>query len=376
MKKIIVIGGGFAGISALAKLSKLRNEAEIVLIDKKEEFNFLPMLPDIVGRGVRPRFLTNDLQALSKRFGFNLIKDKVKKIDLEKKEVTTASQKIAYDYIVIASGSETNFYGNSMIEQNSHTLDSVNDVQNILKTIDTKKPKTIVIGGGGYTGIEIATNIRRHLVKCKRDSTIVIVERAPSLLGPLPEWMKAYVSQNLKRLSIEAFTECVIEKVENGTIWLSNGKNFDTILLIWSAGVKTADFIFELHAQKTPQGRIKVDEYLRLSDTCFVVGDATQIFHKEKPLRMAIQFAIAQGQIAAENIIRSIRGKPLKKYKPIDLGYVVPMANNYSCGTVLGVNLKGKLPTFFHYFMCIYRSVGLNNRLGIFVDLIKGGGGC
>jgi len=88
---------------------------------------------------------------------------------------------------------------------------------------------------------------------------------------------------------------------------------------------------------------------------------------------MAVQFSLSEGIIAAQNILKSIQKKELIPYKPKDLGYIVPMANNKSCGLILGLKVKGFLATIFHYFMCIYRSYGLKNRLGLIINLLKGG---
>jgi NADH dehydrogenase FAD-containing subunit len=84
-----------------------------------------------------------------------------------------------------------------------------------------------------------------------------------------------------------------------------------------------------------------------------------------------VQFAITQGDLAAANIISSIRKRPLKKYRPLDLGYIIPMANNLSCGNILGLNVSGVLATFLHFSMCIFRTLGWRNKAGILGDLIK-----
>jgi NADH dehydrogenase FAD-containing subunit len=92
---------------------------------------------------------------------------------------------------------------------------------------------------------------------------------------------------------------------------------------------------------------------------------------KECSLRMAVQFSIAQGECAAGNIARSIKGHALKKFVVRDLGYIIPLANNRSCGVIFGLKLKGVLPTALHLLMCMYRSYGVRNRLGIAGNLIK-----
>jgi NADH dehydrogenase FAD-containing subunit len=125
-----------------------------------------------------------------------------------------------------------------------------------------------------------------------------------------------------------------------------------------------------INADKNPQGRIKVDEYMRLADDCYVAGDAAYVPYKDGFLRMAVQFAITEGHNAASNIINSIRGLPLTKFKPVDMGYIIPMANNRSCGEIMRMRFKGKFATFLHFIMCIYRSCGIRKKLGIIKGLI------
>jgi NADH dehydrogenase FAD-containing subunit len=100
------------------------------------------------------------------------------------------------------------------------------------------------------------------------------------------------------------------------------------------------------------------------------LGDAAYVSGKAGFLRMAVQFAITQGENAGINIINSIKGLRLKEYTPVDSGYIIPMANNKSCGLVLGMELKGFLPTVFHYIMCIYRSYSFRNKLGVINNLV------
>ncbi|MDD2654189.1 MAG: FAD-dependent oxidoreductase, partial [Candidatus Omnitrophica bacterium] len=157
MKKIIIIGGGFAGISAVSKLRQLGETVDIVLIDSKEEFNFLPMLPDIIGRRIRPDFLEFKLPDFCQKTGAKFIKDEVIKIDLENNTLFSSKDSYHYDYLIIASGSETNFYGNEAAKKHGFKLDSTKDAIAILDQLGKNIFDTFIIAGGGYTGIEVAT---------------------------------------------------------------------------------------------------------------------------------------------------------------------------------------------------------------------------
>ncbi|MBP7216009.1 MAG: FAD-dependent oxidoreductase [Candidatus Omnitrophica bacterium] len=370
MNNVIVIGGGFAGLAAAKQFIRFPKEVRVTLIDKRKTSDFLPSLPDVIGRGINPESLRYSIEQFSKKNNCIFIQDEVIAIDIDKKTIATVRQVIGFDYLLIASGTETNFYGNALIQQNAFRLDSVADAQQLAAAAHDDVYDSYIVAGAGYTGIEVATNLAVLFKKLNKIRKVVLVERAPTMLGPLPEWMKTYVFDNLIRLGIDVLTNCTVEKIEGRSVVVSGGNVFSNALVVWVAGVKTPGYIQAINCEKNPQGRLKVDAYLRINESCFVAGDAAYVQHQGNFLRMAIQFALAQGACAAKNILRSINHKPLISYKPFDFGYIIPLANNRSCGTVLGINMKGRLPTLLHFFMCIFRSWDLKNKWGIIVSLV------
>ncbi|UCG34754.1 MAG: FAD-dependent oxidoreductase [Candidatus Omnitrophota bacterium] len=370
MKKIIIIGGGFAGLSAAKKLCRIRNKLAITLIDKKPTSDFLPMLPDIIGRDIRPEALSFPIQGFCQTLGINFVNEAVASLDLENKRVSTDKNQYEYDYLIIASGSQTTFYGKHELKTCAYTLDCVEDAKKLRTQLQQNRSNTYIVCGGGYTGIDVATSLQRYLNKHSKEKNIIIVEASPSILGPLPEWMKQSVLNNLRRLNIKILNNHTVEKVEGDNVFISGEKTYQNAMLIWVAGVKTPDYVQKLNTEKDNKGRLKVDRYLRINESCFAIGDCANFSCKNQSLRMAVQFSIHQGSFAAQNIIRSIAGKKLRKYRPLDLGYIIPLANNYSCGKVLGINIKGRLPTLLHFIMSIYRSWGLRNKLMVLRDLV------
>lgn len=370
MKKVIIIGGGFAGLWCARRLSVFKRGLEIILIDKSAYSNFLPMLPDCVGRGISPGYLNYSIGNFCARQAIKFLNEEVTTVNLGKNSVTTKNNCLNYDFLVIACGSQTNFYANPQFQENSFKLDNTEDARRILRAADSGCFDNFVIAGGGYTGVEIATNLRALLDKRGCNNRVIIVERGASILGPLPQWMKDYVLKNLAKLNIEVMTSSTVEKIEADRIIISGQARMDKAMLIWAAGVKIPDFTADITAVKNPQGRIEVDEYLRVKENCFVLGDSAQVASKSGALRMAVQFSVSQGISAAENIKRLLYSRPLRKYRPVDMGYIIPMANNLSCGRIMGVCLKGRLPTLMHYLMCVYRSWGMKNRLGIIKEMV------
>lgn len=374
MSKVIIIGGGFAGLAAAKRLCASVEARAVTLIDKKKTSDFLPLLPDIIGRGIAPYFVNARIEDANRSGEFSFIEEQVLEADLENKQIATAQGKIPYDYLLIASGSETNFYGNEIIRRHAYTLDDVNDAQFILEAVKNKGLRTFVVAGGGYTGIEMATHLRMLLRRLGRTGRVIIAERAPAILGPLPQWMKDYVRQSLKDLGIEVYLNSTVEKIDGSSVRISGGIHLEGAMVVWVAGVKTAGFIQKMSSEKNPQGRLKVDEFLRVNESCFAAGDASYFSDKGNFLRMSVQFAITQGKCAAENIIRSMEGKKLRPYKPFDFGYIIPMADDRACGRVLDIDMKGCLPVFLHFFMCIFRSRSFRNQKGILVSLLDKGG--
>ncbi|MFH1771580.1 MAG: FAD-dependent oxidoreductase [Candidatus Omnitrophota bacterium] len=372
MKKVVIIGAGFSGITAAKALSKSRKDLAVTLIDKKRTFDFLPLIPDVISERVNADFLTYRLDTFSKTIGVNFINANVLNVDTAKNLIQTANKEISYDYLILTSGTQTNFYGQSHIKRHAYALDTASSSVRILGTLKRNKHEAFIVAGGGYTGIEVATNLKRFFIKHKQDKQVVIVERDPQLLGPLPQWIKEYVGANLKKLSIETMQNTVVKDIDTERVILSNSKIFKKTMLIWTAGIKTSDFIHQLPVGKNSQGRIAVDKFLQFSDNCFACGDCAMFTKKDTPLRMAVQFAIAQGGHAASNIMRSIRNTPLSAYKPVDLGYIVPMANNRACGVAGGIPVKGKAAIMLHYLLSLYRAVGYSNKSGILRNLFFG----
>ncbi len=372
MKRVVIIGGGFAGLSAAECLKKYKKQVEVVLIDKKSRTDFLPLLPDILSERIDNKFLSADLNKLGEKLLFDFINSRVNGIDLEKKKISLIDKDLSYDYLIISSGSQTNFYNNISLSKSAFKLDDIHDAKFLLDCLDCQKHKSFIVSGGGYTGIEIATNIWRYFFKKDQKKRIVIIEKASILLAKLPDWMREYVMDNLLSLGVEIRLDAQIESYSQDRVILKGGESFANAALIWTAGVKVQDFVWNYGFVCDHQGRVIVDEYLRLNSNCFCVGDTAHFDHKGAALRMSIQFSIMQGALAAANIMRCITNKQLKEYRPFDPGYIIPMANNKACGNVFGLKVKGPFAVLLHYSMCIFRSYSLSNKLGIIKNLLKG----
>ncbi|MCG8431342.1 MAG: FAD-dependent oxidoreductase [Candidatus Omnitrophica bacterium] len=368
--RIVVIGAGFGGSSVMRYLRHYRRGLELTVIDKSRFFSFLPALPDVLGRKVDPQYLSYPVARIARECGAIFVNAAVQRIDPARRTVITETNEVAYDYLVIASGSESDFYGNELLRSRCRKLDNVADARQLRFLLDKGEYNSYIIAGGGYTGIEIAAGIRRYLMRRRRFSRVFIAEKTDTILGALPSWMKEYAGENLKRMQVPVIRNTEITGIEKKTVYLSSGDVFEDALPVWAAGVRTPGFLQSLGGERNMQGRMEVDRYLRLDERCFVIGDSAQVAYRGGKLRMGVQFAVMQGVSAARNIVHSITKQPLVPYRPLDLGYIVPMANNNSCGRVLGVDAHGVPATFLHYVMCLYRSYGMRNKWGLLKGII------
>ena len=374
MGDILIIGAGFAGLEAAQFFSKKRSQLgnrRVIVIDVKKTFDFLPLLPDVVGGRIAKDHAVLDLVDYLESLRINFEHDEVQRVDAVTKEVFLKSGHVlSYEFLVIACGSLTNFYGMEDIERRALKIDTSDDALMLQNTVMTYPNKKIVIVGGGYTGVEIASHLailfRRKKIK---KYSINIVERQEDILGPLPEWIKDYCRVNLCALRINIYPSSSVRELSEKRLKLSNGLEFEDYVIIWVAGVQTPLFVRDLSFDKDKQGRLIVDAHMRFSDGCFAAGDAASFSYKGKTLRMAVQFSMAQARVAAKNILGLTRGeKKLVRYRPIDLGLLVPLSNKKACGKVLGIRVWGFAGWFLHYLMCIYRSISFKNRFGVFCD--------
>jgi len=364
MKQVVIIGGGFGGLAAAQRLCAFRERFAVQLIDRRPTSDFLPLLPDIIGGRIPVAAAALGLDRLARRMGFTFIHDTVRNIDPARRLVTGTARAIAYDAAIIAGGSEPNYYGNSAAQKSALPLNSCRDAERLVAALAEREVGTWVIAGGGYTGIEVATQVwRRFKTGGGRPRKIVIIEAAPSLLGALPGWMQRHVIRRMAALHIAHIENCTLAEIAGERIVLSTGQVFAPAGLIWCAGVQPPEFVRLLPFPKSANGRVFVDRQLRIRDRLFAIGDSAAYQAGGRPLRMSVQFARTQGACAAINILRDFAPARPRNYRPRDPGFVLPLAGGNSCGVVFGLRLTGSLPTALHYIMCVLLTRGLAQRL-------------
>ncbi len=379
MKNIVVLGAGFAGLEAARTLSKRKQALcgyRIILIDKKTTSDFLPILPDVVSGRIDPQNARAVIRASLNSQYVEFINDEAVSVDLKSKYIyLSKGTNLSYDYLILAVGSETNFFNRPDFVNVVYRIDEVVDAVKLKDKLKSLQSKTILVIGGGYTGVEVSTAVARLFKQMNLPAgDIYIVDVAKDILGPLPEWMKNYVRANFVKQKINILTGVSLESYDGKKAILSDGREFSDAVVIWAPGVKAPALVANLGLKSDRQSRLLTDKFLSVAPGVYAAGDCAAFAYKDKILRMAVQFSIFQARVAAMNVCREISGRNKLEYKPVDLGYVVPMANKTACGEILGIRVKGFVAWLMHWFMCIYRSQDSKARFGILKDLICGGG--
>ena len=366
MTRVVVVGGGLAGVSAVRTLTRSETAVAVTLISDRPDMHFRPNIPDVISTTIPSRYLLTGLDTLAHRSGVRFLQDEAVGVDFDNCVVHPAGgSEIEFDYLIIAVGSRTNFHGNSSFEASALTVDSVDAGVSIAEAIRTGTPRRYVISGGGYTGMEAAAHIRAALRRRREQRDILVVELSNTILPGLPDWMKHYTRKNLRAMNIDVVTGTSVKEIDEGRVVLSDGSRLDDALVVWSAGMKAAPLAARLGLPTGAQGRITTGPDLRVRENCFAAGDVACTGTGTACPRMSVQASIGGGATAARNVLRLIDGRPTRKFKLIDPGLIIPMANGRSCGTALGHPVKGMTATFLHYFMSAYRSIGIRNTLGV-----------
>ncbi len=387
----MILGAGFAGVRSAKDLVKRgRGEVDVVLIDQNTYHTFFPSLYELAtfhtekGKGRRRDFETAramsafHLKDLFREEELTLIKGKIENVDFTSREVFLRGNRIiSYDYLVISLGSETFYYDIKNLQIFSHGLKSIDDATNVRDEIQEmvyRKAQRdtiyIVIGGGGFTGAELAGELIAYLRRLSRDHTrepsktkITIVEASSSLLPGANPRAQKYARHRLEKLGVEIFFNTRIEAVEKNCVVVTGGKKIPHDVLIWTAGVK-ANSVLEKFTGVTFEAKrcLLVNTTLQLPhENVFAVGDNSFCIdpYTGTPLPLTAPVAISQGALAARNILHLIRNEKLEDFMFSFPGFSVPIGGRWAIAQYKGLVICGFLGWFgkelvmLQYFLTI-----------------------
>jgi NADH dehydrogenase len=395
LPRIVVIGGGFAGISLIKQLRNAK--VQIVLFDRHNYHTFQPLLYQVSTAGLEPDSIAYPLRKIfrkHKHFHFRLAE--VNFINTKNKTVETSIGNLTFDYLVIATGTRTNFFGNKNLEEKSMPMKTVPQALDIRSLIlqnieaaditddenERKRFLNFVIAGAGPTGVELAgalAEFRKGILKNdypnlnEADMCVHLVEGGDRVLGPMSEQASSKALKALHRLDIKLHLNTFVEDYDGTTVRTKDGATFKTATFIWAAGVTGAPIKgIDGEGLIERTNRYKVDEFNAISDyeNIFALGDIalmkTKLFPYGHP--QVAQPAIQQGKNLGKNIKRLLRGKDMQPFTYFDKGTLATIGRNKAVADIKNLHLGGAFAWFIWMFVHLYFLVGFRNRVVTFFN--------
>jgi len=394
--KIVIVGGGFGGIELTKRLKN--KEVEVLMLDRHNYHTFQPLLYQVATGGLEADSIAFPLRKIfknQKNFTFRVTD--VESVDPAKKAVNTSIGEIGYDYLVIATGSDTNFFGQKEIEHFSMAMKTIPEALNLRSMIlqnleealvatdpvEKRSLLNFVVVGGGPTGVELSgslAELKRHVLPKDYpelsidDINVYLIEGSDELLGVMSDQASAKSKQFLEEMGVNVFTNLRVESYDGNVIKLSDGNAINTRNVLWSAGVKGA-VLDGLPADSISRGnRIIVDQFNRVTaqESIFAIGDVAMQITPENPngLPGVAPVAIQQGTHLAKNIIRFMNHEQPEPFNYFDKGSMATVGRNKAVVDIGKIRFQGIFAWFVWMFVHLMSLVGFRNKLVTFVNWV------
>ena len=383
--EVVIVGGGFGGVRVAKKLSGWSERIHITLIDKSRYHTFYPNLYKVATAHIPETFghlavnfydlKNSSIYPLEDIFlndlNVTVLEKEVVGIDFKKHKILFKdSEACSYDVLVLAAGSETNYFNIPGMKERALTLKSFFDalaIRNAVDEVFATSPKNhiiqVIIGGGGFTGCELAAEMAGYMKNLANIhgrpeyySECRIIEATEALLGGASPALQKKAEERLAALGIKFALNSTIESVADKKVILADGKEMPYDVLVWAAGVKANDLVKTITGAKLKKASCAaVDKFLRILpyENVFGVGDLTFCIDEAtgKSLPMTASVALREGDLVAKNILNLFNKKSLKEYKQRHLGFIVPLGGKYAILESGEMKLSGILPWILHYII-------------------------
>ncbi|MDY0150582.1 MAG: FAD-dependent oxidoreductase [Kiritimatiellia bacterium] len=364
--KTVIVGGGVVGCQACHELA--RHGSEVLLIDPSPVATMRPALPDLAGGWV-PEWIVQRPLADMLPSQTVLVPAAVSRIDLDHQVVVANGDSFPYQQLLIAAGSIPNFHGMTFPPETMHPLNTLTDALTIRDTFNTYLQETphphILVAGTGYTGLELAMSLFFRARAAGRTCAVTIVDPAPELLPSLPDQQRQYVLDFLMAQGVDLRLGVAIDAFDGQRAQVG-GQTIEAPFACWAAGTHFAVPDIAGTVEREPDGRLHVAADLSLPHypAVFVAGDSAAITRRGRVLRKAVNFAHYGGRHAARNMRRQQRGKPTRPFRPVDLGWIVPLHDTSIGWLAPGIWIHGRLGVRLHHLMCGLRNYSFSRLLG------------
>ena len=392
--RVVIIGGGFAGLKLARNLNS--DDIQTVLLDENNYHTFQPLMYQVATAGLEPDSIAYPLRkTLKKKKRTHIRMTKVENIDFVQQKVITTIGDIRYDYLVIATGAKTNYFGNQNIEKHAMPMKSLTEtldlrsliLQNFEKALTQNAEEekdsfmNFMIVGGGPTGVELAgalSELKQHVLPKDypdldiRRMQIHLIEAGPKLLGAMSKEASENAEKYLRKLGVNVWTETMVKDYDGKTVTTSK-EVFQSKTLIWAAGV-TGNIPNGVSSDFLEQNRIVVDQHGQVKglENVYAMGDVSMMKTEEFPqgLPMLASVAQQQGGYMAKTIKDQVRGKEIKPFKYVDKGTMATIGRNLAVVDLGKIHFGGWFAWLTWLLVHLMLLVDFRSRMVVFVNWV------
>ncbi|HEY6436774.1 MAG TPA: NAD(P)/FAD-dependent oxidoreductase [Ignavibacteriaceae bacterium] len=394
MKKIIIIGGGFGGLSAAKELAK--QDFHLTIIDRTNHHLFQPLLYQVATAALSPADIAIPIRSVfSENENVEVLLGEVSMVDKENKKVFFNGSELEFDYLIIATGSRHSYFGKDEWEKYAPGLKTLNDALKIREIIllslekaekendltQRQKYLNFVIIGGGPTGVElagaIAEIVNKNLIQDFRNidasmTKVYMVEALPAILSSYPEKLSKRAVEDLNRLGVEVLLNERVTEVNETGVKIGN-RFIETKNILWAAGNQVSSLIQKAGIQSDRSGRAIVNVDLSIKDhpELFVIGDAAASKNEKGEYLPAIApVAIQQGKFVAKIITGNLTGKSRSRFKYKDRGTMATIGKAKAVAVIKGFKLSGLFAWLVWSFIHIMFLISFRNKFRVMLEWI------
>ena len=400
--RIVIVGGGFGGAAVAARLERQfrgNPDVEIVLFDRENFSVFTPLLPEVPSGAVEPKHVVSPLRARLRRTSVR--QAEVHAIDIERRQIVAghcpmcAEYVVEYDYLVLALGSVTNFFGVPGVAARARTMKSLADGAGLHDLVIGKfehadldpdpaarrQLLTLVVAGGGFAGVETAAELNDFVRAASRryypriaphDVRVVLVHPGDRILPEVSPSLSAYALKKLTRRGVEVLLKARIAGCDDDGVRLTDGTVLPSQTLIWTAGVSPNPLLDAVDLPRDTSGRVLVDGTLAVPGRAgvFALGDCAAVRDPAtgKFCPPTAQYAIREGKVAADNVAAAIRGQRPRHFRYRPLGLLASLGRHCAVAEVLGLKFSGFFAWWLWRTIYLMKLPGFERKVRVMCD--------
>ncbi|WP_441000817.1 NAD(P)/FAD-dependent oxidoreductase [Fodinibius sp. SL11] len=392
-KHVVIVGGGFGGISAAKRLRKA--DVDITIIDKNNHHLFQPLLYQVATAALSPGDIAVPIRAImGQRKGLKVLLGEVVNINKQENYVELKSgKKISFDYLILAPGAQYNYFGNEDWKQHAPGLKSVGDALQVRERIllslekaeQLEDPKlrepylTFVVIGGGPTGVEmagaIAEIVKRNMMRdyntfSKNETRIFLVEATSKILNGYPDSLSEKARKTLEEMGVRVLLNTPVTDINHQKVSFSKG-TIETPNIIWAAGIAASPLLKSLETKQDRTGKVFVNDDLSIPnhENIFVIGDAAHKVDKNgNPLPALAPVAIQQGKFLGNLIQDEGNGKERDSFTFVDKGTMATIGRAKAVADIRGFKFSGFFAWIIWSVVHIFFLIGFRNRFRVFIE--------